>query len=111
VALRRSQRAERKVAVVIFNFPPNAGNIGSAAYLSVFESMFHTLVAMKAQGYTVDLPASVDALRDAVLQGNAAAARRRCQRAHADPHRRPCAPRALAGRRSKASGARPQASS
>ena len=71
VALRRSQRAQRKVAVVIFNFPPNAGNIGSAAYLSVFESMFHTLVAMKAQGYTVDLPASVDALRDAVLQGNA----------------------------------------
>jgi magnesium chelatase subunit H len=42
VALRRSQRAERKVAVVVFNFPPNAGNIGTAAYLSVFESMFHT---------------------------------------------------------------------
>ncbi len=72
VALRRGERAARKVAVVIFNFPPNAGNIGSAAYLSVFESMFHTLVAMKAQGYTVDLPASVDALRDAVLRGNAA---------------------------------------
>ncbi len=71
VALRRSQRAQRKVAVVIFNFPPNAGNIGSAAYLSVFESLFHTLVAMQAQGYSVDLPASVDALRDAVLQGNA----------------------------------------
>ncbi len=72
VALRRSQRAERKVAVVIFNFPPNAGNVGSAAYLSVFESMFHTLAGMKAQGYTVDMPASVDALRDAVLHGNAA---------------------------------------
>ncbi len=72
VALRRSERAQRKVAIVIFNFPPNAGNIGSAAYLSVFESMFHTLVAMKAQGYTVDLPESVDALRDGVLKGNAA---------------------------------------
>ncbi|MFY8083541.1 MAG: magnesium chelatase subunit H [Rubrivivax sp.] len=72
VALRRSQRAERKVALVVFNFPPNAGNIGSAAYLSVFESMFHTLAAMKDQGYTVDLPDSVDALREAVLQGNAA---------------------------------------
>ncbi len=71
VALRRSQRAQRRVAVVIFNFPPNAGNIGSAAYLSVFESMFHTLSAMKAQGYTVDMPASVDELRDGVLQGNA----------------------------------------
>ncbi len=72
VELRRSERAARKVAIVIFNFPPNAGNIGTAAYLSVFESMFHTLVAMKAQGYSVDLPESVDALRDGILQGNAA---------------------------------------
>ena len=71
VALKRSERAERKVAVVIFNFPPNAGNVGSAAYLSVFESMFHTLAAMQVQGYTVQMPESVDALRDAVLKGNA----------------------------------------
>ncbi len=72
VALRRTEYAMRKVAVVIFNFPPNAGNIGSAAYLSVFESLFHTLAAMKAQGYTVDMPGSIDELRDSVLQGNAA---------------------------------------
>ena len=72
VELRRSERAERKVAIVIFNFPPNAGNIGSAAYLSVFESMFHTLTAMQAQGYRVELPGSIDALREAVLHGNAA---------------------------------------
>jgi magnesium chelatase subunit H len=71
VALKRGQRAQRKVAVVIFNFPPNAGNVGSAAYLSVFESMFHTLGAMQAQGYTVSMPASVDALRESVLHGNA----------------------------------------
>lgn len=72
VALRRTECAMRKVAIVIFNFPPNAGNIGSAAYLSVFESMFHTLTAMKAQGYSVDLPDSVDTLRDSILIGNAA---------------------------------------
>lgn len=72
VALRRSHRAERKVALVIFNFPPNAGNVGTAAYLSVFESLFETLHALKREGYTIDLPASVDALRDAVLKGNAA---------------------------------------
>ena len=72
VTLKRSQRAQRKVAVVIFNFPPNAGNVGSAAYLSVFESMFHTLAAMKAQGYSVEMPKDIDALRDAVLHGNAA---------------------------------------
>ena len=72
VALRRSERAQRKVALVVFNFPPNAGNIGGAAYLSVFESLFHTLAAMKAQGYNVDMPAHVDELRDSLLHGNAA---------------------------------------
>ena len=71
VALKRSQRQDRKVAIVLFNFPPNAGNIGSAAYLSVFESLWHTLSAMRVQGYQVELPASVDDLRDALLHGNA----------------------------------------
>ncbi|MCU0944669.1 MAG: magnesium chelatase subunit H, partial [Rubritepida sp.] len=71
VALRRSQRAERRVAVVIFNFPPNAGNTGTAAFLSVFESLFNTLQAMAREGYGVELPASVDELRDRVIRGNA----------------------------------------
>jgi magnesium chelatase subunit H len=71
VALRRSQRAERKVAMVLFSFPPNAGNIGTAAYLGVFDSLLNTLRAMKTAGYDVDVPDSVDALRNRVLQGNA----------------------------------------
>ncbi len=72
VALKRSERKDRNVAIVLFNFPPNAGNIGTAAFLSVFESLWYTLTAMKAQGYQVDVPASVDELRDALLYGNAA---------------------------------------
>jgi magnesium chelatase subunit H len=72
VALRRSKRAERKVGMVIFNFPPNAGNTGTAAYLSVFESLWRTLVAMKAEGYRVDLPRDVDDLRHRVVTGNSA---------------------------------------
>jgi magnesium chelatase subunit H len=72
VALKRSERQDRKVAIVLFNFPPNAGNIGTAAFLSVFESLWYTLTAMKAQGYLVDMPESVDELRDALLYGNAA---------------------------------------
>jgi len=71
IALRRSDRAQRKVAIVVFNFPPNAGNIGTAAYLSVFESLHNTLRAMQAQGYSVQVPDSVDELRDALLKGNA----------------------------------------
>ena len=72
VALRRSERAERKVAMVLFNFPPNAGNTGTAAFLAVFESLYNTLQALQAQGYTVDLPADVDTLRRRLLEGNAA---------------------------------------
>ena len=71
VDLRRSQRAERKVAAVIFNFPPNAGNTGTAAFLSVFESLFNTMRAMQREGYTVDVPATVDDLRERIINGNA----------------------------------------
>ncbi len=72
IRLRRTSIAERKIAVVLFNFPPNAGNTGTAAHLSVFASLFNTLQALAKQGYDVELPESVDALREAVINGNAA---------------------------------------
>ena len=71
IALRRSQRAERKLAVVLFNFPPNAGATGSAAFLAVYESLFATLKRLASEGYSVAVPDSVDALREAILTGNA----------------------------------------
>jgi magnesium chelatase subunit H len=71
--LRQLNNAEKKVGIVLFGFPPNAGAAGTAAYLSVFQSLHNTLTAMKAEGYTLDVPATVDDLREAVLGGNAAA--------------------------------------
>ena len=71
IAMRRAQRRDRKVAVVLFNFPPNAGNTGTAAFLSVFESLHRTLGAMKREGYTVDVPADVETLRERIVTGNA----------------------------------------
>jgi magnesium chelatase subunit H len=71
VALRRAPVAERKVALVVFNFPPNAGNTGTAAHLSVFDSVLNTLRGMHAAGYAVELPDSADALRDRIIHGNA----------------------------------------
>jgi magnesium chelatase subunit H len=70
-ALRRSERARRKVAIVLFNFPPNSGATGTAAYLSVFESLHRVLHEMKRGGYDVEPPATVDALRQAIVEGNA----------------------------------------
>jgi magnesium chelatase subunit H len=72
VTLRRTARAERKLAIMLFNFPPNAGNTGTAAYLSVFQSVHNTLTALAADGYAVDVPPTVDALRTAIIEGNAA---------------------------------------
>ncbi|WP_209427398.1 magnesium chelatase subunit H [Pararhodobacter sp. SW119] len=72
VRLRSRNIAERKVAIVLYGFPPNAGAVGTAAYLSVFESLFNMLHAMAAEGYALQPPATVEALRAAVLNGNAA---------------------------------------
>jgi len=72
VKLRRSERAERKIAIVLFNFPPNAGSVGTAAFLGVFASLLNTLRAMKQAGYAVEVPESEDALRNGLLFGNAA---------------------------------------
>jgi magnesium chelatase subunit H len=71
IANRKRNRAERKLAVVIFNFPPNAGATGSAAHLAVFESLHATLTRLAGEGYAVDIPDSVDALRSAIIEGNA----------------------------------------
>ena len=71
VDLRRSERAQRRLAIVLFNFPPDAGNTGTATYLSVFESLFRTLRELARGGYRVEVPASVDALRERIIKGNA----------------------------------------
>ena len=72
IAVRRAERKDRKVAIVLFNFPPNAGNTGTAAFLSVFESLHRVLGAMKREGYQVDVPVDVEALRERIVTGNAA---------------------------------------
>ncbi len=69
--LRRAANADKKVGIVLFGFPPNAGAVGTAAYLSVFESLHNTLLRMKAEGYSLDVPETVDDLRAVVLEGNA----------------------------------------
>ncbi len=71
ISLRKKARADRKLAITLFNFPPNAGNVGTAAHLGVFESLHRVLGELKFHGYAVDAPATVDGLREAILGGNA----------------------------------------
>jgi len=71
VALRRTARAARKIALVLFNFPPNAGATGTAAYLAVFQSLHNMMHAMRAAGYDVEVPETAAELQDSIQKGNA----------------------------------------
>jgi magnesium chelatase subunit H len=68
--LQTAARANLKIALVIYCFPPNKGNIGTAADLDVFASVFDTLRSLKSDGYEVELPNSADDLRQRLLGGN-----------------------------------------
>jgi magnesium chelatase subunit H len=71
VALRRAQESERRIGIVLFNFPPGGGAAGTAQFLAVFESLHATLKRLKSEGYAVDVPATADEVRIRILAGNA----------------------------------------
>ncbi|MGB3516725.1 MAG: magnesium chelatase subunit H [Elainellaceae cyanobacterium] len=66
--LRRKPKVDKKVAITIFSFPPDKGNVGTAAYLDVFGSIYEVVKALKGNGYDIqDLPDSPQALMEAVI--------------------------------------------
>ena len=71
VALRRSQEAERRIGIVLFNFPPGGGAAGTAQFLAVFESLHATLKRLKSEGYDVEVPETADEVRTRIINGNA----------------------------------------
>ena len=68
--LRTASRSELKLALVLFCFPPNKGNIGTAADLDVFPGLCETLQKLSAEGYHVEIPESPEELRARVIGGN-----------------------------------------
>ncbi|MGD1897960.1 MAG: magnesium chelatase subunit H [Phormidesmis sp.] len=66
--LRKLPRVDKKLAITVFSFPPDKGNVGTAAYLNVFGSIFRVMEEMKAQGYTIDeMPENAEALMQLVI--------------------------------------------
>ncbi|HMR66933.1 MAG TPA: magnesium chelatase subunit H, partial [Anaerolineae bacterium] len=70
VILHTKPNADKRVAVILFNFPPNLGNVGTAAYLDVFVSLHRLLIDLQRQGYDLTVPATPEALRQEVVDGN-----------------------------------------
>jgi len=67
--LRKLKNKEKKLAITVFSFPPDKGNVGTAAYLNVFGSIWKVLTMLKENGYDVgDLPEKEEDLIESVLQ-------------------------------------------
>jgi magnesium chelatase subunit H len=68
--LQTAPRSNVKLAIVLFCFPPNKGNIGTAADLDVFPGVFDLLKRLRDEGYQVEVPGSPDDLREQLLEHN-----------------------------------------
>ncbi len=57
IALRETPASERKIAIILYGFPPGYGATGTAALLNVPRSLLKFLHALKDQGYNIgELP-------------------------------------------------------
>jgi len=67
-SLRIKKRAQKKLAITVFSFPPDKGNVGTAAYLDVFGSIYRVLEEMKQKGYDIkDLPKNPKELMESLI--------------------------------------------
>lgn len=67
-SLRRKTKVEKKLAITVFSFPPDKGNVGTAAYLDVFGSIYKVMESLKKDGYTIeDMPENAEALMLEIL--------------------------------------------
>jgi magnesium chelatase subunit H len=63
IELRKTPPADRKIAIILYGFPPGYGATGTAALLNVPRSLLNFLQSLKDNGYTVgDLPEDGEAL-------------------------------------------------
>ncbi|KAM3383723.1 hypothetical protein ACQJBY_008409 [Aegilops geniculata] len=59
---------DKKLAITVFSFPPDKGNVGTAAYLNVFSSIYSVLKDLKKDGYNVEgLPETPEELIEEVI--------------------------------------------
>ena len=66
--LRRKPKLNKKVAITVFSFPPDKGNVGTAAYLDVFGSIHEVMKGLRNNGYDVqDIPETPQELLEQVI--------------------------------------------
>ncbi|HEX8890526.1 MAG TPA: cobaltochelatase subunit CobN, partial [Pyrinomonadaceae bacterium] len=91
--LQTAPRENLSLAMLLFCFPPNKGNIGTAADLDVFPSLWEMLRRLQRDGYSVEAPESAEELRSLLLGGNSetfGATANVCYRMSVDEYMRLC---------------------
>jgi cobaltochelatase CobN len=68
ITLQKKPNQDKRVAIVIFNYPPSEGTLGTASFLDVFASVEQILNQLQAAGYTVT-PPTHGSLKDMFLTG------------------------------------------
>ena len=53
IKLRHKKNRDKKIAIVLFNYPPGKDNLGTAGNLDTFQSLIKLLDKMKSEGYEV----------------------------------------------------------
>lgn len=67
-SLRIKPRAKKKLAITVFSFPPDKGNVGTAAYLDVFGSIYRVLEELKSRGYDIkNMPRNPKSLMETLI--------------------------------------------
>lgn len=56
LALRAKSNMDKRIAIILYDYPPGEGNIGGAAYLDTFKSVQILLRKLKKEGYRIDEP-------------------------------------------------------
>ena len=75
VKLRHTPPSERKIAIILYGFPPGYGAAGTAALLNVPKSLLNFLHKLQAAGYTVgEIPADGEELIRRVKEADVATA-------------------------------------
>ncbi len=71
IKLRQTLPSARKIAIILYGFPPGYGATGTAALLNVPKSLLNFLKALKERGYQVgDLPENGEEIIDRVKQAD-----------------------------------------
>jgi len=71
ISLHQKPPSERKIAVILYGFPPGYGATGTAALLNVPKSLINLINALKEQGYEVgEIPANGEELIRLVKQAD-----------------------------------------